>query len=130
MSAEVLLSEMGLAVEEAMHYFLDRCELREPGTSTPDGFGGTTEADDTILESDIEVYCEPLTRKMLEFGGARITTQTHRLTMRATENTRAIQPHQQIVVAARDVAERTFLSPVTMDDSYSPLVMVAAEIVK
>ena len=92
MSAEVLLSEMGLAVEQAIAYFPDRCSIIEVDDETPDGFGGTASSETTI-ESDLEAYCEPLTRKMIELGGANITTQTHRLTIRATENTRVIKPH-------------------------------------
>lgn len=120
-----LISEMSGAVEIALQFFPDRCSIIDVDDETPDGFGGTTSTE-TEIESDLEAYVQRLTRTMIEIGGAKITSQTHLLTVRATDNTRAIKPHQKLVIAARELPERTFFDPVTLNDSFAPLVLIAA----
>lgn len=50
--------------------------------------------------------------------------------MEATTATRAIRDHYKIVIASRLVPELTFENPVTLDGSFAPIVMVAAELIK
>lgn len=127
--AEALTSAANIAAAVAVPAFPDLCSLKVPGTPTPDGYGGTTETE-TTAASGIRCLYEPLSRSMKRLGGAQITTQTHRITMEATSATRVIRDHYKIVIAARLAPELTFENPVTLDGSFAPIVMVAAELIK
>jgi hypothetical protein len=127
--AETITSAANAAAAVALPVFPDRCSLIVPGTPVPDGFGGSTETE-TTAASNVRCLYEPLSKSMKVLGGAKITTQTHRITMEATSATRVIQDHYKIVIAARLVAELTFRNPVTLDGSFAPIVMVAAELIK
>jgi hypothetical protein len=127
--AETITSAANAAAAVGVQAFPDRCAIKDPGTSTPDGFGGTTETPLTI-ESNLRCLDRPLSKSVKEKGGALITTQNHEIFIEATNNTRLIQPHQTVVIAARLVPERTFRKPVTIDGSFAPIVTIAAELIK
>lgn len=127
--ADTITTAANAAAAAAVPAFPDRCSIKQPGTSTPDGFGGTTETPSTV-ESNLRCLVQPLSRSTKEKGGALITTQNHEIFIDATDNTRLIQPHQTIVIAARLVPERTFRRPVTVDGSFAPIVTIAAELIK
>jgi hypothetical protein len=127
--AETITAAANAAAAAAIPAFPDRCSIKDPGTLTPDGFGGTT-GTPTTVESNLRCLDQPLSRSTKEKGGALITTQNHEIYIEATANTRLIQPHQTIVIAARLVPERTFRMPVTIDGSFAPIVTVAAELMK
>jgi len=96
-------------------------------SSTPDGFGGSTDAP-TTLASGLRCFYEAFKTPMqVSAGGASLTSLTHKITLESTVVTKAIQSDYQIVVAARnDKPALTFERPVTLDGSYTPLVEVAA----
>jgi hypothetical protein len=128
--AETITGAANAAGAIGVQAFPDLCSLRVPGTGTPDGFGGTTETETTVA-SGVRCLYEPLSKSMKTLGGAQITTQTHRITMEATTaTTRAIRDHYKIVIASRLVPEMVFRNPVTLDGSFAPIVMVAAELIK
>jgi hypothetical protein len=127
--AETITAAANAAAAIGVQAFPDRCAIKQAASSTPDGFGGTTETPTTI-ESNLRCLDQPLSRSTKEKGGALITTQNHEIFIEATDNTRLIQPHQTIVIAARLVPERTFRNPVTVDGSFAPIVTIAAELIK
>lgn len=104
----------------------DLCSL-VTRSSTPDGFGGTSDAPTTIA-SDLRCFIEAFKSPMqVTVGGAQLTSLTHKVTIEATALSKAIRPDYEIVVAARnDKGELIFRQPVTLDGSYTPLVEVAA----
>jgi hypothetical protein len=112
------------AARVALTAFPDRCSLITI-TSVPDGFGGSTETETTV-ESNIPCIRDLLTKGMQPIAGSQITTQTDRIMMKDTENTRLIQSHYKIVIAARVLPQLTFENPVTLDGSYAPIVTIAA----
>lgn len=127
--ADTITSAASAAAAVALPAFPDRGSLKEVGASTPDGFGGTTETQRT-LASNLRCLYEPLGKSEKTLAGAQITTQTHRITMEATEQTRAIRNDQTFVIAPRLVGELTFENLVTLDGSFAPVVMIAGELVK
>jgi hypothetical protein len=104
----------------------DLCSIKT-FTSTPDGFGGTTEVE-TIVASGIKCFIEgPSSPSEYQIGGAALTTLPHTIIMEATAATKAIKSDYLIVVAPRnDKGALTFERPITLDGSYTPLVQVAA----
>src|SRR5688572_4668536 len=77
-------------------FFPDLFTLVIPGTATPDGFGGETQAD-PVEHTNIPGKVEPLGRSDQIVGGAQITNQDHKITMGVTATTRGIRSHYQII---------------------------------
>lgn len=81
--------------------------------------------------SGIEVMYEPLSRspkvEQMILAGAMSADVTHKLLMRVTASTMAIKPNTIITVIARSPRPAMiFERPVRMDESMSPLLIVAA----
>jgi len=127
--ADTIASALTAITPTILSTFPDLCDLKQPGTLSPDGFGGTTDTPATV-EASLECFYERLSERDKVLGGTLITTQTHKMMIKATASTRLIQPHQWLVVAARELPALTFRKPVTLDGSYAPVITIAAELVK
>jgi hypothetical protein len=107
---------------------VNTCRLIVP-SSTPDGYGGTTEILTTVASSvpvNYEARANPIQRQI---GGGPMVTLGHDLTLPATAQTEVIRSHYMIIVdAVNDQPELTFRNPVTLDGSFSVFVELAAEL--
>lgn len=106
-------------------FLRDRCAIQTL-TTTNDGHGGFSEnwAD---VESDVPVLVEAVDDDQSVVAQAPRGLTTSRLYLKATATTKAIDPSQRIVVAARDgKAAMIFEQPKRLDESYEALITVAA----
>lgn len=109
-------------------FMVNTCSLIAT-TSTPDGFGGTTETPSVVASGVPVNYAARANPIQRQIGGGPVTTLGHDLTLPATAATETIRPHFKIVVdALNDQPELTFRNPVTMDGSFSVFVKIAAEL--
>lgn len=106
-------------------FLKDRCSVQAL-TSTNDGHGGFTEgwAD---VETGVPVLVEAIDDDASVVAQAPRATVTHRLYLKVTAATQAIEPSQRILVAARDgKAAMIFEQPKRLDETYEALITVAA----
>jgi hypothetical protein len=105
---------------------IDRCNVYNV-TYTNDSAGGTTAADGTAVASNVPCLLEEKIFHSGQVGGGAISNITHKLYLIASSTTRAIKPNYAIVVAARsDNPARRFESPVILEETLGPLVVLGA----
>lgn len=128
------MNELAAAIEEvrtelaaaSKEFFPERFTIVIPGTTVPDGFGGTTEGD-PVEHKNIPGKIEVLGRSDQVIGGAQITNQTHKIKMGVTTITRNIKPHYQLIRQAQgDQMTETYENPVLLMGSMDAFVKVAA----
>lgn len=94
-----------------------------------DGSGGFVPTP-SVIETGVPILVEAIDDSEAIVAAAPRGAVTHKLYMRVTANTIAINPAQEIVVAARDgKAAMTFQQPKRLDESFEALVTVAAVLV-
>ncbi len=125
--ADTITSAASIAARVALQTFPDLCTVYSV-TSTPDGFGGTSETLVSAID-DVQCFYEPLSQREQQIAGAQIPLYTHRVMMPATPETLAIKPSYRIVIAERgDTPELTFENPLPETGSFTPLMKVMATV--
>jgi hypothetical protein len=119
----VVLVAQAMTLAEA--FLRDRCAIQGL-TTVNDGQGGFTERW-VDLESDVPVLVEAVDDSGSVVAQAPRGIVTQKLFLKVTAITQAIEPSQQIVVAARNgKPAMIFEQPKRLDETYEALITVAA----
>ena len=117
-------SELNTAAPEI---FPDVCDVFNV-TNTTDAFGEPVPVITTVV-SGVPCKSQAMGSSEQIIAEGEQTTLSHKLKMGITPSTVMIKPNYRIVMAANgDVPEQTFENPTSLIDSFSPFMVLAANL--